>query len=109
MKFTPQGSVCVNVRFDSELARMDIEVVDTGIGIPADKISNLFQQFSQTDVSNYRNFGGTGLGLAITKTLVELMKGEISVESEVGVGTIFRLYIMLDKRVDEQEKLNESI
>ena len=92
VKFTLQGHVYVDVggrpmRGDRTLVEVRIE--DTGIGIPRDKLDRLFQVFSQVDASNTRAFGGTGLGLAISKRLVELMGGDIDVQSEVGVGSRF--------------------
>jgi signal transduction histidine kinase/DNA-binding response OmpR family regulator len=94
IKFTPGGSVTVGIRRDrdagsTELEALRIAVTDTGIGIPGDKIGLLFEQFSQIDGSSARTYGGTGLGLAISKRLVELMGGEIGVESRVNEGSTF--------------------
>ncbi len=97
VKFTQEGEVVLTVeRVEpgdelriGESAKLRVSVRDTGIGIPEDRMDRLFKSFSQVDASTTRKYGGTGLGLAITKRLVELMGGEISVESEVGVGTEF--------------------
>ena len=92
VKFTPAGGVAVTVEClerDAQQIRMRIAVEDTGIGIPQEKQSCLFQKFSQVDGSATRKFGGTGLGLAICKQLVELMGGVIGVESCLGTGSTF--------------------
>lgn len=94
VKFTSQGEVSIHaraLRTDPITGHVVVEfrVVDTGIGIPASRIDALFSAFTQVDASTTRKFGGTGLGLAISKRLVELMGGEIGVESEVGKGTTF--------------------
>ena len=92
IKFTPQGDVLVRVTVgeetpDSILLRL--EIIDTGIGISPEDRAELFQPFSQADCSISRKYGGTGLGLAICKRLVELMGGQIGIESEVGRGSTF--------------------
>lgn len=91
LKFTESGEIVVAVSADveSEGKKLRIEVRDTGIGIPQDKVAGLFQAFSQVDASITRRFGGTGLGLSICRNLVEMMGGAISVTSEPGVGSNF--------------------
>jgi PAS domain S-box-containing protein len=98
VKFTESGSIGISVSSEpggqsSSCCRLHVAVSDTGIGIPQDRIDRLFQSFTQVDASTNRRFGGTGLGLAICKRLVEMMDGEITVTSEPGVGTTFRLTI----------------
>ena len=87
VKFTSQGTVTVTARYDG--GHLRVEVTDTGGGIPADRLSLLFQRFSQVDGSSTRRHGGSGLGLAICKGLVEAMDGEIGVESREGEGSRF--------------------
>ncbi len=90
LKFTKHGGVAVHVRPDPHRAAVILfEVSDTGIGIPLEKMTVLFQKFSQVDTTTTRRFGGTGLGLAISRKLVELMGGEIGVTSEAGHGSTF--------------------
>lgn len=96
IKFTHEGEVVLSVEPappKDGVGWLTFAARDTGIGIPADRMDRLFKSFSQVDASTSRRYGGTGLGLAISKRLVELMGGEISVESEVGVGTTFRFTI----------------
>jgi signal transduction histidine kinase/ActR/RegA family two-component response regulator len=92
IKFTHQGNVTLSIDViekTNTTVTFKISVSDTGIGIPADKIERLFKPFSQVDSSTTRKYGGTGLGLAICAKLVNLMGGEIGVESEFGKGTTF--------------------
>jgi PAS domain S-box-containing protein len=92
IKFTEQGEVFVSVKLKEKKGDnilIEFAVKDTGIGIPKDKHSTIFQHFSQVDSSTTRKYGGTGLGLAICKRLVNLMGGEIWLESEVGFGSTF--------------------
>jgi len=99
VKFTEQGQVKVSVEVleqsDSEID-LQFRVRDTGIGMTAEQSSNLFQAFSQADTSITRQYGGTGLGLAICKQLVELMHGDIDVESEPGGGSCFSFHIRFE-------------
>ena len=87
IKFTNSGGVKFEVTYEGN--RLSVAVTDTGIGIAEDKIDHIFGAFNQEDGSTSRKFGGTGLGLAITKKLIELMGGEIIVESNPGVGSTF--------------------
>jgi signal transduction histidine kinase/ActR/RegA family two-component response regulator len=98
VKFTRLGSVTLHAAgppSDGQ-ARLRVEIRDTGIGIPSDKIGRLFQRFSQVDGSISREFGGTGLGLAISQRIIELMGGAIAVDSELGVGSSFRFEVPFD-------------
>jgi len=90
VKFTDEGEVHVGVRLDKSGAEplLVIDVSDTGIGIPEDKLEKIFSPFSQADTSITRKFGGTGLGLAISRKLINAMGGELTVQSEMGSGTI---------------------
>ena len=92
IKFTQQGEVSLHVSMaeaDERGTLVRCEVRDTGIGIPADRISALFTAFTQVDASTTRRFGGTGLGLSIVRRLVDLMGGESGVISHVGAGSTF--------------------
>jgi|GEM_PF-2886780 len=92
MKFTPHGEVVVSVSatpLEADRHKISMAVRDSGIGIPADRLDRLFKTFSQVDASTTRQFGGTGLGLAICKRLAERMGGEVAVESQPGLGSVF--------------------
>jgi PAS domain S-box-containing protein len=95
IKFTELGSVRLAVRFvPRDPARIEIDVVDTGIGMSAAELSRLFRPFSQADSSTTRTFGGTGLGLTISKRFAQLLGGDVYVvESGAGRGTRFRIEI----------------
>ena len=93
LKFTQTGIVHVNTRCrGSEVpghCELEVLVKDSGIGIPRDKQQMIFESFTQNNVNTSRKYGGTGLGLAIVKQLVELQKGRVWVESELGKGSTF--------------------
>ena len=94
-KYTQRGTVMlgINCEHEDRYVRMSICIMDTGIGIREEDQKKLFTDYSQVDTRANRRIEGTGLGLSITKMLVESMEGEISVESEYGRGSTFRLYI----------------
>jgi len=118
IKFTYQGEVVINVdvidQYENRV-KLKFMVTDTGIGIPEDKLDMLFKRFSQVDDSNTRQFGGTGLGLAISKKLIEIMGGEIGVESTENIGSrffftaIFTLPEENEKNREENAMTNERI
>ena len=91
VKFTDRGSVRLRLSaaVDAENWEMRIAVTDTGLGIEADKLSTIFEKFTQADGSITRKYGGTGLGLAIIKRLVEMQAGRVTVESKIGTGSTF--------------------
>jgi len=92
IKFTERGKVSLRVQNDpesKEAGRLRFSVADTGIGIPKDKLSQIFESFTQADSSTSRRYGGTGLGLTISRRLVRLMEGHMQVESIVGRGSTF--------------------
>lgn len=98
IKFTNKGGIDIIVNIvskDIESSKVDliISVKDSGIGIPADKLSGIFEPFVQVEHKNRNKYGGTGLGLSITKRLVELLGGSISVESEIDKGTTFNVVV----------------
>ena len=97
-KFTDTGAIGIRVRkitLDDQSDALKIEIKDTGIGISDDAQNKLFKTFSQADSSTTRKYGGTGLGLAISKKLVTLMGGDIGIESQFGLGSIFWFSIAL--------------
>ncbi|MDR0522059.1 MAG: response regulator [Planctomycetaceae bacterium] len=99
LKFTDTGGIKIAVRLinpTNDGFNIGFDVIDTGIGIPADRQNKLFNLFSQVDASTARTHGGTGLGLAISKRLVQMMNGDISVTSEEGKGSTFSFNVFLD-------------
>ena len=110
VKFTPDRGT---IRIDSQLiaeegggmCRLQISVEDTGIGITEEQKMRLFQSFEQADVGTTRKFGGTGLGIAISKSIVEMMGGEIWVDSVPGEGSKFTFTVLLKHGTDEKKQL----
>lgn len=91
VKFTGEGgSVRLTVALTAARDGLLIEVADTGIGIPEDELATIFERFRQADSSISRRYGGSGLGLALVKEMAELLGGRATVQSEVGVGSVFR-------------------
>jgi CheY-like chemotaxis protein len=110
IKFTAKGYVRVHVKLvqkTSASVHLQFEVQDTGIGISKENQAKLFSSFAQAEVSTARKFGGTGLGLAISKNLVQMMGGEIGLESEEGKGATFHFNVALglpETNADNAEK-----
>jgi len=110
LKFTQNGNVNVIAKlFDKteENATIYFEIVDTGIGIPEDKLQTVFESFSQGSVEVNRKYGGTGLGLTIVKKLIELLGGEIKLKSEVGKGSTFTFKLDFSINNEPMEKVEE--
>jgi signal transduction histidine kinase/DNA-binding response OmpR family regulator len=103
IKFTEQGEVSLKVYFDENRQSVYFKVTDTGIGIPSDKQSLVFEAFQQADGSTRRRFGGTGLGLSISKELAKLLGGEIELTSKEGEGSEFVLILPLNGEVADAE------
>jgi len=111
IKFTVSGHVLIDVECHGnniQKTYLTFKVVDTGTGIPKDKLPLLFQKFSQLDSSPSRKFGGTGLGLAISKSLVELMGGKIGVKSDYGKGSVFWFTLLLPIDTSAQPELKAA-
>ncbi|MEI6702511.1 MAG: ATP-binding protein [Deltaproteobacteria bacterium] len=107
LKFTKQGAVAVNASLVSDQGdsvAIRFAISDTGIGIPASRLSAIFAPFTQVDASTTRKYGGTGLGLTICKQLAELMGGEIGVTSEEGKGSTFWFTVRFEKQNAEALK-----
>ena len=109
LKFTNKGSITVDIKElyrNSNQSKIEFTVTDTGIGIPKDKHSLIFESYTQASPDTTRHFGGTGLGLAICKKLVELQGGKIEIESEADKGSTFRFTLLFG--ISEQQKSTET-
>ena len=120
VKFTQKGIIKVNSKIvkkvNSEF-QVEFKIIDSGIGMSPEFQQNIFTKFHQADNSNERQYGGTGLGMVITKELVDLMGGQISIESELNKGTIITIQLILDEgnslekedKLIHQVKLNKTV
>ncbi|MBT3192187.1 MAG: PAS domain S-box protein, partial [Verrucomicrobia bacterium] len=111
VKFTATGEIVTSVKLESETAEnitLRLEVSDSGIGIPPDRLDSIFEAFRQADASTSRQYGGTGLGLAICCHLVDMMHGEIGVESTEGEGSTFWFTARMSKAKDKQHSTHAS-
>ena len=111
VKFTHAGTVSLRVRREDSPfypPALRFSVSDTGIGIPDDKLAQVFERFTQADSSTTRRFGGSGLGLTISKRLVELMGGRIWVESTVDQGSVFSFTFPMEISVVPVRALTEE-
>jgi len=108
IKFTPaNGSIKLDARFLGEedgLCDIQCSVSDSGIGISEEQQKNLFKSFQQAESSTSRKYGGTGLGLAISKSIVEMMKGEIRLDSELGKGSVFTFTVKMKRAAEKNQK-----
>ena len=104
VKFTLEGNVSLLVEHAEQGGRSGVQLViaDSGIGIPEDKLGSIFAAFEQVDGTSRRKFEGTGLGLAISKHLTNLMEGDITVSSEVNVGSKFKIFLPLEEVPQEE-------
>jgi two-component system, sensor histidine kinase and response regulator len=103
IKFTAEGEVAVSAKLEEETNEeicIHFSIADTGIGIPPEKQAKIFDAFEQADGSTTREYGGTGLGLSITALLVEMMKGQIWVQSEMGKGSVFHCMVWLSRSTE---------
>jgi signal transduction histidine kinase len=103
VKFTNRGSVNLGVRRDGD--SVVLEVQDTGVGIKAEEMDAIWEDFRQLDQSRTRSFGGTGLGLSITRRLTQQLNGTVNVESEFGVGTTFTVRLPISVRAQPSTTL----
>ncbi|WP_130470569.1 ATP-binding protein [Candidatus Magnetaquicoccus inordinatus] len=110
IKFTETGEISIVAQeVQEEGAQLYIEVHDTGIGITNAQLDTIFEAFTQADSSISRRFGGTGLGLAISRSLMRLMGGEITVESQIGEGSTFRIILPLRRVQDSARNTEQSL
>ncbi len=112
VKFTEEGHISVRVsalQAKGPICFVVFDVIDTGVGIEQDKLSTIFDKFTQVDTSNTRKFGGAGLGLAITKELVAMMGGEIKVDSSIGFGSTFSIRIPFTEASAEELQLSTEV
>ena len=108
IKFTKNGSVQVLAKIRQVVGEnilVEFSITDTGIGIPKDKLKNIFERFQQAESHTTRKYGGTGLGLSIAKQLIELQGGTLSVKSELNIGSVFTFYIPYTKSTQTKKSV----
>jgi signal transduction histidine kinase len=93
IKFTAKGKISISARHNREAKTIELQVADTGLGIPRDMLAAIFEKFRQVDSSETRPYGGVGMGLYIVKSFTEMLAGKIEVESEPGKGSTFTVRI----------------
>lgn len=111
VKFTDQGEICISLEQleqQQDQVKIKITVQDSGIGIPADKLSTIFNPFTQVDGSTSRLYGGTGLGLAISRKLVTLMDGELTVDSHLNQGSAFSITLWLKVLISDPTTVSQT-
>jgi GAF domain-containing protein/response regulator RpfG family c-di-GMP phosphodiesterase len=106
-KFTDEGEITIQAQADGD--KVTISVSDTGIGIPDDKLETIFEEFTQVDASTTRKVGGTGLGLPISRHFVEMHRGRIQVQSQLGYGSVFSFCIPIKPQEEKAEPPPEPI
>jgi len=112
VKFTERGEIIISVKvieMQKGVVRLGFEVIDSGIGLSKEQMEKLFNPFHQADGSITRTYGGTGLGLSISKHLVEMMEGEIGVESNLGKGSTFYFSVKLELEEKDKTILKENV
>ncbi len=105
IKFTEEGYVRVTASMTEKVDNIvciQFAIIDTGIGIPSNKLESVFESFNQAHASDTRRYGGTGLGLSISRQLIELLGGNITIESEEGTGTIFSFVLNFEQGSEER-------
>jgi CheY-like chemotaxis protein len=112
VKFTDDGRIDINCKLvsgsDKQKDYLAFSIRDTGIGVPADKQTDIFDRFTQANTNTQRLYGGTGLGLNITKSIVDLYGGTLSMESEPGKGTTFHFILPFKKYIEQQSATVEK-
>lgn len=115
LKFTPNGKVEIQTSFEKhndKTGQLVVMVIDDGIGIPKDKLEEILKPFTQVDSSNSRRYGGSGLGLSIVNRLIELLGGKLTIQSEMGKGSVFEVIIPVgylnELIADSQRSLSET-
>ncbi|MFC0118383.1 ATP-binding protein [Pseudoalteromonas xiamenensis] len=107
LKFTHEGDVRISLKGTEE--KVEFSIQDSGIGMSEAQLGRLFNRFSQADTSTTRKYGGTGLGLSIIKQLIELMNGEVTVQSEEGKGTTFKVCLPFKRETQQVKKIADAV